>query len=306
LVLGAWLAAAPALAQDQNPTLDDLLQSAQEWAQENLDPDVLKALQEGDRQKIQDLFERLQDQFQGPYVLDLTALRDTVKALLPVLEQYEETEPFALWLKPRLDYFDVAHQLSTNAPRPKVEPGQPPKSIPNPPPQKEREIWIKQLAQRPWPPSAKPYVSRLKPIFAAQKVPPELVWIAEVESGFDPRARSPVGAAGLFQLMPATAKRYGLHRWPFDQRYQPDESAAAAAHYLHDLHNRFKDWRLALAAYNSGEGTVDRLLQNRKAHSFDAIAPHLPAETQMYVPKIEATLFRREGLKLSQLHPPTA
>jgi membrane-bound lytic murein transglycosylase D len=61
-----------------------------------------------------------------------------------------------------------------------------------------------------------------------------------------------------------------------------------------------------LAAYNSGEGTVDRLLQKRKAHSFDAIAPHLPAETQMYVPKIEATLLRREGLKLSQLHSPTA
>jgi membrane-bound lytic murein transglycosylase D len=144
-------------------------------------------------------------------------------------------------------------------------------------------------------------VPRLKPVFAAQKVPPELVWIAEVESSFDPRARSPAGAAGLFQLMPATAKRFGLRRWPLDQRLTPEKSAGATAKYLQYLHGHFNDWRLALAAYNAGEGAIDRLLQERKAATFDAIAPHLPAETQMYVPRIEATLLRREGVKLSQL-----
>jgi membrane-bound lytic murein transglycosylase D len=109
------------------------------------------------------------------------------------------------------------------------------------------------------------------------------------------------GAAGLFQLMPATAKRYGLRTFPFDQRLQPEPSAQAASKYLHYLYEHYKDWRLALAAYNAGEGTVDRLLKKKKQRTFDAIATDLPAETQMYVPKVEATLLRREGLKLGDL-----
>ena len=108
--------------------------------------------------------------------------------------------------------------------------------------------------------------------------------MAEVESSFDPRARSPAGAAGLFQLMPATAKRYGLRTWPLDQRLRPEDSAQAAAKYLEYLHAHFKDWRLALAAYNAGEGTVKSSSERHKARTFDAIATHLPAETQMYVP----------------------
>ena len=113
---------------------------------------------------------------------------------------------------------------------------------------------------------------------------------------------SPAGAAGMFQLMPDTAKRYGLRTWPFDQREDPAPSAKAAASYLGYLHEKFKDWRLALAAYNSGEGTVQNLLKRHKATSYDAIASHLPAETQMFVPKVEATIQKREGLKLSELH----
>jgi membrane-bound lytic murein transglycosylase D len=125
--------------------------------------------------------------------------------------------------------------------------------------------------------------------------------MAEVESSFDPRVRSPAGAAGLFQLMPATARRYGLSSRPRDQRLDPDKSAEAAAKYLDYLHRHFKDWRLALAAYNAGEGAIDKLLQQHRATTFDAIAAYLPAETQMYVPRIEATLLRRQGIKLSQL-----
>jgi membrane-bound lytic murein transglycosylase D len=157
------------------------------------------------------------------------------------------------------------------------------------------------MAERPWPKPAKAYVPKLKPIFAEQKVPPELVWVAEVESSFDPRARSLEGAAGLFQLMPATAKRYGLRTFPFDQRLKPEPSAQAASKYLHYLYGHYKDWRLALAAYNAGEGTVDRLLKKQKKKTFDAIAMQLPAETQMFVPKVEATVFRREGLRLAEL-----
>ena len=144
----------------------------------------------------------------------------------------------------------------------------------------------------------------MKPIFTAQKMPPELVWVAEVESSFDRHALSPAGAAGLFQLMPDTAKRFGLSLWPRDQRFQPEPSATASAQYLKYLYDRFKDWRLALAAYNAGEGTVQKLLDRHKTDSYDAIAEHLPAETQMYVPRVEAILLQREGAKLEQLSVP--
>ncbi len=288
-------------AQNQSVTLDDLVQSAQEWTQENLDDDVLRALQNVDQDKVRQFLDDLQKRLAGEYVIDLAALKDTARTILPLLERYEETLPYALWLKSQLDYLDAADELRLIIKAPKPRPGQPRLRAPNPTPQQERQVWIDKLVDRPWPDNAKTYVPRLKPLFAAQQVPPELVWIAEVESSFDPRARSPAGAAGLFQLMPATAKRFGLRRWPSDQRLKPEPSAVAAAKYLQHLHGHFKDWRLALAAYNAGEGAIDKLLQQHKAAGFDAIAPHLPAETQMYVPRVEATLLRREGMKLAQL-----
>jgi membrane-bound lytic murein transglycosylase D len=282
-------------------TLDEVVQSADQWAKENLDDDTLRALQEVDREKVKQFFRDLAKQFHNQQVVDLGALNDTAKTILPLLERYEETAPYAAWLKTRLDYLEVADQIRRATPPPTPRPGQPPQPAPNPAPAQEREIWIKRLSARPWPESAKPFVARLKPIFAEQKVPPELVWLAEVESSFDARVRSPAGAAGLFQLMPATAKRYGLRTSPSDQRLQPEDSARAAAKYLEHLHGQFKDWRLALAAYNAGEGTVQKVLERQKAKTFDAIPTHLPAETQMYVPKVEATLLRREGVELSRL-----
>jgi HEAT repeat protein len=229
-----------------------------------------------------------------------TRTEQKLEAYRVALQRHEETLPYALWLKTQLDYPEVADQFRLIIKPPKPPPDQPPLP-PNPTPQQERASWIQKLAQRPWPDNAKTYVARLKPLFTAQKVPPELVWIAEVEYSFDPRARSPAGAAGLFQLMPATAKRFGLRCWPLDQRLTPEKNAGATAKYLQYLHGHFNDWRLALAAFNAGEAAVDRLLQERKAATFDAIAPQLPAETQMYVPRIEATLLRREGVRLSQL-----
>jgi membrane-bound lytic murein transglycosylase D len=288
-------------AQTNSLTLDDLLQSAEQWANENLDDDALRVLKNANRQKTEKLFADIQKELQGEYVIDLASLRATAKAVLPLIERSEETLPYALWLKTRLDYLDVADELRIKIPPPKSKPGAPPKPIPNPPPQVERQIWIENLSERPWPATAKPYVSHLKPIFIAQKIPPQLVWLAEVESSFDPRARSPAGAAGMFQLMPDTAKRFGLRTFPFDQRLAPDDSALAAAKYLQYLHRHFNDWRLALAAYNAGEGTVQNLLNRRKVHTYDEIATRLPAETQLYVPKVEATILRREGLKLNQL-----
>jgi membrane-bound lytic murein transglycosylase D len=110
----------------------------------------------------------------------------------------------------------------------------------------------------------------------------------------------------MFQLMPQTAKDEQLSLWPWDERLQPDKSAAAAARYLRALHDRYGDWQLALAAYNAGPGRIDKLLKQQDARTFDAIARRLPVETQMYVPKVEATIRRREGLELQDLKTPGA
>jgi len=310
-LIAAGVAAAPVPAQELELELDldleEMAQSVEAWAVENLDEEALRALREADREQVLRFFTDIQKQLHGDYVLDLGGLKDTARAALPLLQQYEETAPYAAWLKPRLDYFEVVDQLILKVPPPKPEPGQPPPPRTNPPPALQREIWVRKLAGEPWPPAARTLVPQLKPIFKQAGVPPELVWIAEVESSFDPRARSPAGAAGLFQLMPATARQHGLRTtWPLDQRLKPEPSARAAAQHLAYLYRQFKDWRLALAAYNAGEGTVRNALKRQAAASFDAIASRLPAETQMYVPKVEAVLLRREGLSLNRLHPASA
>jgi membrane-bound lytic murein transglycosylase D len=291
-------------ADDDTITLPDVIQGAQQWAQENLDTNFLNSLPEVDERAVQQFFRDIQQRFQGDYVVNLAALRQTAQTILPLLESHEDTQPYAAWLKAQMDYLDVADEIQITIPPPKVETNQTPQPIANPPPQKERELWVKKVAGRPWSADAKEYVPELKPIFAAQKIPPELVWVAEVESSFDRRARSPAGAAGLFQLMPDTARRFGLSLWPRDQRFQPEPSATASAQYLKYLYDHFHDWRLALAAYNAGEGTVQKLLDRYKTRSYDDIAGHLPAETQMYVPRVEAVVWQREGAKLEQLDAP--
>ncbi len=292
------------LSQTNEMTLDvsGLLDAAQQFAQDNLDDDVLQALQNVDRDKVEDFLKHYQDYLQGDSVLDVAQLKDAANVALPLLEAHEETQPYAAWLRARLDYFDAAAELKASAPPPPPLPGtnRPPVQ-PNPPFQAEQELWVKKVAPRPWPAAARKIVPRLKAIFAEERVPAELVWLAEVESGFDARARSPAGAVGLFQLMPATAKNLGLSLWPFDQRKQPEPAARAAAKYLRGLHDKFGSWRLAVAAYNSGEGTVQRLLKRYDTKSFSRIAPHLPAETQMYVPRVEATIQHREGVDLEKL-----
>ena len=293
-----------ARAANDTISLPDVLAGAQQFEQDNLDTNVLNALPKTDDPVVQQFFRDVQTNFQGDYVVNLAELRQTAQVVLPLLESRDDTQPYAAWRAARMDYLDVADEIRLTIPPPAVQTNQPPLPAPNPPPQKERELWLKKVSVVPWPTLANEYVPELKPVFTAQKVPPELVWVAEVESGFDRRAVSPAGAAGLFQLMPETAKRFGLSLWPRDQRYQPGPSATASAQYLKFLYDRFKDWRLALAAYNCGEGAVQKLLGRYKTQSYDDIAEHLPAETQMYVPRVEAVLQQREGANLEQLPVP--
>ncbi len=301
--LGVFLIAGQfAFGQAQTQDLDGLADAAADLAEEYFDPEFLNALNKGDREVVERFLGQVNSELGSRYVLDLADLEETAAAALKIMERYEETYPYAAWLKPRLDYFKVAKRLKTLTPAPTPVPGkEAPAAVPVPSAGKERETWAEQIKKEPVPPRARTYVDDFKKVFREQKVPPELIWLAEVESSFDAKACSPAGAAGMFQLMPVTARRFGLGRFPFDERYRPVPSATAAAKYLRYLYGKFKDWRLALAAYNSGEGTVGRLLEKEQTKSYDAIAGKLPAETQLYVPKVEATVFRREGVKLHEL-----
>ncbi len=130
--------------------------------------------------------------------------------------------------------------------------------------------------------------------------------MAEVESSLNPAARSPVGALGLFQLMPVTARRFGLRTGFFDERKNPEKSARAAAQYLKILYHTMGSWPLALAAYNAGEGRVGKLVKHKEQPSFEDIATDLPLETQMYVPKVMALIAVREKTSPAKLPGPAA
>jgi len=147
---------------------------------------------------------------------------------------------------------------------------------------------------------------RLREAFTAEGVPPELAWLAEAESTLNPDARSPAGAAGLFQLMPDTAHALGLGTFLPDERKDPEKSARAAARYLRALYGKFGSWPLALAAYNAGEGRVRRELASRGATDFAGVAAALPAQTRMYVPKVCALVDVRTGMAPDRLPPPRA
>lgn len=164
-----------------------------------------------------------------------------------------------------------------------------------------RQAWVRKLAKRPAPARAAALLPDLKRIFREQSIPPELVWQAEAESTFNPAARSPVGAVGLYQFMPATAREYGLSLSPVDERLDAMKNARAAARYLKYLHGRFGNWPLALAAYNCGQGRVSKALAAAGGTTFDDIHDRLPAETRMYVPKIAALLHIREKTDLDRL-----
>jgi len=167
----------------------------------------------------------------------------------------------------------------------------------------QAQVWCAVMRDTGVPFEAQEKLAQLQAVFDEAQVPRELVWLAEVESAFNPSARSHAGAVGLYQLMPQTAKSLGLSVEPTDERLIPEENARAAARYLRHLYRRFGDWSLVLAAYNAGETRIDRLLTEAEANSFEMIAPLLPAETRAYVPKMDSVLRRREQCSLHDLPP---
>jgi membrane-bound lytic murein transglycosylase D len=136
------------------------------------------------------------------------------------------------------------------------------------------------------------YEAMIAPILEEMGAPQSLIYVALAESGFDPTARSRVGAAGMWQFMEATGRVYGLSSgyWE-DDRYDFERETWAAAAYLKDLKARFGSWELALAAYNAGYGLVIKSIRRYNTNNFWAlceIESGLPHATTNYVPKIMA------------------
>ncbi len=130
-------------------------------------------------------------------------------------------------------------------------------------------------------------------------LPEDLIWVAMIESGFDPRAKSPAGATGMWQFMRSTGAVYGLEVSRYvDERRNPVKATRAAAHHLRDLHQRFGSWELAFAAYNMGyEQLLDRI-DRYGTTDFSELSRQraLPSETAAYVPKIVAAALVANNL----------
>jgi membrane-bound lytic murein transglycosylase D len=138
------------------------------------------------------------------------------------------------------------------------------------------------------------YRGEIAKAFREAGLPEELSWLPLIESGFKVNALSRSRALGLWQFIPSTGYKFGLHRSKFvDERMDPVKSTKAAIEYLKELHSIFGDWATVLAAYNCGEGRVLRVIRSQNVNYLDNfwdLYERLPRETARYVPRFLATL----------------
>ena len=165
------------------------------------------------------------------------------------------------------------------------------------------DSWIKTFSTNPkvksrfavWLDRKSTYESMISAKLEERNMPQDLIYLAMIESGFNPMAKSPAKAGGLWQFISETGQRYGLTvNKKVDERNQPEKATDAALAYLSDLHQRFGSWYLAAAAYNTGENRVGRIMRqvtgSEKGTDADyyRISSLLPRETQDYVPMMIA------------------
>ncbi len=138
---------------------------------------------------------------------------------------------------------------------------------------------------------SKPYMYHIATEVKKRNMPAEIALLPFIESAFVTKAKSHVGASGLWQFMPATGRHFGLEKTPlYDGRHDVYAATDAALNYLQYLHGLFNDWSLALAAYNWGEGNVGRAVNRARAQGLEPTYENLrmPNETRNYVPKLLA------------------
>ena len=138
---------------------------------------------------------------------------------------------------------------------------------------------------------SRPYMYHISNEVTKRNMPAEIALLPFIESAYVTKAKSHVGASGLWQFMPATGRHYGLEQTPlYDGRHDIYAATDAALNYLQYLHGLFGDWSLALAAYNWGEGNVGRAVNRARAQGLEPVYENLrmPNETRNYVPKLLA------------------
>lgn len=139
---------------------------------------------------------------------------------------------------------------------------------------------------------SEPYFRIIESILGKYGIPPELKYLAVVESDLIRTAVSRVGAAGPWQLMPGTARALGLRvSRKNDERKNYYKSTTAAAKYLRDLYNEYEDWLLVIAAYNAGPGNVNKAIRKAGSRNFWKLQSFLPAETRGHVKRFISTHY---------------
>ncbi len=144
------------------------------------------------------------------------------------------------------------------------------------------------------------YRGMIEQTLAREGIPKELIYLAQDESGFLPRARSYKSCVGLWQFAQFRGRQYGLNQTPYyDERMDPVKATQAAARHLHDLYKHFGDWYLAMAAYNCGPGCVDHAVERTGYADFWELQRlnALPKETSNYVPLILALTIMSKNAK---------